>query len=138
VVLDPRGGHTRSFPPEWRWSDISPSGDGWTRTTGLPIFSRPLYHLSHDAIVVLTCMFLRFRRVGTEGFEPTTPRSQSECATKLRHVPLCCCAALLSAVVLVRGTTDFSRSRGNKSRPLPEGRPGPYLLCEPVGALCVV
>ena len=25
--------------------------------------------------------------VGIAGFEPTTPRSQSECATKLRHIP---------------------------------------------------
>src|SRR5699024_7987580 len=26
--------------------------------------------------------------VGVAGFEPTAPRSQSECATKLRHTPL--------------------------------------------------
>jgi hypothetical protein len=25
--------------------------------------------------------------VGVAGFEPTAPRSQSECATKLRHTP---------------------------------------------------
>ena len=29
--------------------------------------------------------------VGVAGFEPTAPRSQSECATKLRHTP--CTAA---------------------------------------------
>ncbi len=28
-----------------------------------------------------------FYLVGVAGFEPTTPRSQSECATKLRHTP---------------------------------------------------
>lgn len=28
------------------------------------------------------------RRVGTAGFEPATPDSQSRCATRLRHVPL--------------------------------------------------
>jgi hypothetical protein len=27
------------------------------------------------------------RSVGVAGFEPTAPRSQSECATKLRHTP---------------------------------------------------
>ncbi len=26
--------------------------------------------------------------VGVAGFEPTAPRSQSECATKLRHTPM--------------------------------------------------
>ena len=29
----------------------------------------------------------RSDRVGVAGFEPTAPRSQSECATKLRHTP---------------------------------------------------
>ncbi len=29
-----------------------------------------------------------FLLVGVAGFEPTAPRSQSECATKLRHTPL--------------------------------------------------
>ncbi len=28
-----------------------------------------------------------FDLVGVAGFEPTAPRSQSECATKLRHTP---------------------------------------------------
>lgn len=28
-----------------------------------------------------------FPLVGVAGFEPTAPRSQSECATKLRHTP---------------------------------------------------
>ena len=27
--------------------------------------------------------------VGAKGFEPSTARSQSECATKLRHTPMC-------------------------------------------------
>jgi hypothetical protein len=36
----------------------------------LPILSRPFY------------------LVGVAGFEPTAPRSQSECATKLRHTPV--------------------------------------------------
>ncbi|MCZ4500507.1 MAG: hypothetical protein JWQ74_3062 [Marmoricola sp.] len=30
---------------------------------------------------------VRGRLVGVAGFEPTAPRSQSECATKLRHTP---------------------------------------------------
>jgi hypothetical protein len=30
----------------------------------------------------------RFYLVGVAGFEPTAPRSQSECATKLRHTPV--------------------------------------------------
>lgn len=29
-----------------------------------------------------------FFLVGVAGFEPTAPRSQSECATKLRHTPM--------------------------------------------------
>ena len=29
-----------------------------------------------------------FDLVGVAGFEPTAPRSQSECATKLRHTPV--------------------------------------------------
>ena len=28
------------------------------------------------------------KNVGITGFEPATPRSQSECATKLRHIPI--------------------------------------------------
>jgi hypothetical protein len=30
---------------------------------------------------------IRAYLVGVAGFEPTAPRSQSECATKLRHTP---------------------------------------------------
>ena len=30
------------------------------------------------------------RSVGVAGFEPAAPRSQSECATKLRHTPAPC------------------------------------------------
>ncbi len=33
---------------------------------------------------VTTCPYFL---VGVAGFEPTAPRSQSECATKLRHTP---------------------------------------------------
>ncbi|MDT4918200.1 MAG: hypothetical protein QOH89_2900 [Pseudonocardiales bacterium] len=32
--------------------------------------------------------------VGVAGFEPTAPRSQSECATKLRHTPAVVAASL--------------------------------------------
>ena len=50
--------------------------------------------------VLFTGRLLRLRRwpsshgrviqvVGVAGFEPTAPRSQSECATKLRYTPVC-------------------------------------------------
>jgi hypothetical protein len=32
-------------------------------------------------------LFASIHLVGVAGFEPTAPRSQSECATKLRHTP---------------------------------------------------
>ena len=31
---------------------------------------------------------VKIKNVGITGFEPATPRSQSECATKLRHIPI--------------------------------------------------
>ena len=34
------------------------------------------------------CIEASIRRIGTVRFELTTPRSQSACATRLRHVPL--------------------------------------------------
>jgi hypothetical protein len=35
----------------------------------------------------ISILFRLFDVVGVAGFEPTAPRSQSECATKLRHTP---------------------------------------------------
>ena len=67
----------------------------WRAGVVLPLAST----LRHNAVRPLTSMFVvgtavcrdggvsGRRCVGTAGFEPTTPCSQSRCATKLRHVP---------------------------------------------------
>ena len=48
----------------------------------------------------------RAAMVGVAGFEPTAPRSQSECATKLRHTPL-----LLTVSVRRHGCRPWSPPR---------------------------
>ena len=53
--------------------------------------------------------------VGIAGFEPTTPRSQSECATKLRHIPIHITRAPLSVVpALVRELLYVAEERNTK------------------------
>ena len=50
--------------------------------------------------------------VGVAGFEPTAPRSQSECATKLRHTPSTCAPRVaVGAVGSPRGAADRPGAR---------------------------
>ena len=43
--------------------------------------------LPRPAVSTIVSSEYRSDLVGVAGFEPTAPRSQSECATKLRHTP---------------------------------------------------
>ena len=51
----------------------------------------------------------RPRAVGVTGFEPVAPRSQSECATKLRHTPWAQLRPSCHAVVAARAPTTSAR-----------------------------
>src|SRR5260370_803549 len=62
-------------------------------------------------------------KVGAAGFEPTTTRTPSECATSLRHAPKRSAASTHDAVVLVpRCTLKNNQEIGRVSRP-GEGTP---------------
>ena len=69
----------------------------------------------------LTCV----TSVGVAGFEPTAPRSQSECATKLRHTPgdsQC---------------TGSGAARAHRHPPAADARPG-ILRGAPAGSACTL
>ena len=54
-----------------------------------------------------------FSTVGIAGFEPTTPRSQSECATKLRHIPIHKTLAPLKEVLALLRALLYVHREGN-------------------------
>src|SRR3954451_9919623 len=57
---------------------------------------------------------LRHHLVGVAGFEPTAPRSQSGCATKLRHTPWppeSRCLAAATAPGVARGISESDARR---------------------------
>ena len=86
--------YRRPGPTQSPWRAIyGRAGDG-VRTRDIQLGRLTLCQLSYTRLLVrlpirhpLAPCRLRRAMVGTRGFEPPTPCSQSRCATRLRHVP---------------------------------------------------
>ncbi len=64
----------------------------------------------HARRITLTTIY-----VGMTGFEPATPRSQSECATKLRHIPAVPTGVyLVGSIALASHTERLSESENGR------------------------
>jgi hypothetical protein len=100
-----------STPPPANYSATSRSTPHTTTspdTRSPETFKRPNPHTVGSGVRDV----LRHHLVGVAGFEPTAPRSQSECATKLRHTPCRAAAETSRHPVTSRPRSGLARRAG--------------------------
>ena len=119
----PCPGGSRGSAPASRSPGTPSSGSASSSANGTSMASRTRVGLRVSTVLFTGVLLVAIRMwsvtVGVAGFEPTAPRSQSECATKLRHTPwrrqvyaVGCggCAAGVTRVTLRRsGVCRFAR-----------------------------